>query len=77
MPLDKVRTSTYHQLFHPEMIFECDGIGSDYASGRYGHDNEIEMVLNRIRKQVGKYVCMHVQYVLRELKKNTPECQMR
>ncbi|KAM8754715.1 tubulin alpha-1C chain-like isoform 1-T1 [Acanthopagrus schlegelii] len=54
--IDEVRTGTYRQLFHPEqMITGKEDAANNYARGHYTIGKEvIDMVLDRIRKLVGK-----------------------
>ena len=54
--LDEVRTGTYRQLFHPEqLITGKEDAANNYARGHYTIGKEvIDLVLDRIRKLVGK-----------------------
>lgn len=51
-----MRTGTYRQLFHPEqLITGKEDAANNYARGHYTVGKEIiDMVLDRIRKLVGK-----------------------
>jgi len=53
---DEVRSGTYRQLFHPEqLITGKEDAANNYARGHYTIGKEIiDLVLDRIRKLVGK-----------------------
>ena len=55
---DEVRTGTYRQLFHPEqLITGKEDAANNYARGHYTVGKEkIDLVLDRIRKMVNKYL---------------------
>ena len=52
--IDEVRTGTYRQLFHPDMLMSGkEDAANNYARGHYtvGRDL-IDLVLDKVRKQV-------------------------
>ena len=54
--IDEVRTGTYRQLFHPDMLMSGkEDAANNYARGHYtvGRDL-IDLVLDKVRKQVSK-----------------------
>ena len=54
--VDEVRSGIYRQLFHPEqLITGKEDAANNYARGHYTIGKEIiDLVLDRIRKLVGK-----------------------
>ncbi|KAM4532121.1 tubulin alpha-1B chain-like [Fundulus diaphanus] len=74
--IDEVRTGTYRQLFHPEqLITGKEDAANNYARGHYTIGKEIvDLVLDRIRKLVGRRVSEdHVNWT-RRLRIHVCEC---
>lgn len=54
-PIDEIRTGTYRQLFHPEMLISGkEDAANNYARGHYTIGKEmIDNVIDRIRRVAG------------------------
>lgn len=55
--LDEIRTGPYKNLFHPEQLINgMEDAANNYARGHYTIGKEqIDRVLDRVRKQVNKF----------------------
>lgn len=55
-PIDEIRTGSYRQLFHPELLISGkEDAANNYARGHYTIGKEmVEGTLERIRRVVGK-----------------------
>ncbi|KAK3364942.1 alpha-tubulin, partial [Lasiosphaeria ovina] len=51
-PIDEIRTGTYHQLFHPELLISGkEDAANNYTRGRYAIGKEmVDYVIDRIRR---------------------------
>jgi tubulin alpha len=57
-PIDEIRTGSYRQLFHPELLISGkEDAANNYARGHYTIGKEmIESVVDRIRRVVGRRI---------------------
>ena len=55
-PIDEIRTGSYRQLFHPELLISGkEDAANNYARGHYTIGKEmVENVIDRIRRVAGK-----------------------
>ena len=54
-PIDEIRTGTYRQLFHPELLISGkEDAANNYARGHYTIGKEmVDSVIDRIRRVAG------------------------
>lgn len=55
-PIDEIRTGTYRQLFHPELLISGkEDAANNYARGHYTIGKEmVDNVIDRVRRVAGK-----------------------
>jgi tubulin alpha len=63
-PIDEVRTGTYRELFHPELLVSGkEDAANNYARGHYTIGKElVDTVVDKVRRVAGKTIpisCLH------------------